>query len=610
MTAPIPPRRHANFISWVLRVLVVGLLAVLPFIGMNPYWVRTGILIAISALLASGLSLLMGYTGEMNLGQAAIYAAGAYTAGYVAKNVLNDILLCLVIAVIVSVLVGVIAGAPGLRVGGWVLAILTFFLVILIQPVVNLVGAPIGGFSGMVGVPEPALFGAKLGPNGFYVFVIIVSALWFLVTYNLIHSRHGRAMLVVKESPVLGPTLGISAYALKLKVYAIAAIPAGIAGTFFASLDGYIAPESFGLFLAVIILAASVIGGVMSTYGAIIGGAFVVLLPAQFDAFEEYSTIAFGVLLVVVGIFFSGGVSGAVSSLARRFRRSSVIENVEVTPDDLPELPAVAGLGVKINNVNKHFGGVKVLSDVSATVESGSITALIGSNGSGKTTLLNLICGLYQADPGSEILIGSTGVAGLKVHEISRLGVGRTFQTPIIPAGLTVREVVAAANFDRHRSSIIASILKLPSDRRARMSDAAVDELLAAMGLRKVADQPASALALGTRRMVELARAASGGNRLILLDEVAAGLDENEIEELRTMLQALKKSGATILIVEHNFSFVRDTADHVIVLSQGVVIADGSPEHIARHPEVLRSYLGEGVAVTGTRAHAAQKGSD
>jgi len=605
--------RFGKFLP-IVRVLVVVVIAILPFIGLDQFWTRQVVLVALMALTVSGLSLIFGYAGQLNLGQPAMYAAGAYAAGYFSKNLVNDLLINLAIGILFAVVVGVIVGLPGLRTSGWSLSILSFFLVLLVVPVVNIIGAPIGGFAGLTGIPIPAQFGIELDNNMFYIFVVAITALWFFLMLNLIKSRHGRALLVVKESTVLASSLGIPPFATKLKVYAISAIPSGIAGVFFAYLDGYVAPDSFGLNLGVTILAALVLGGAVSVYGPLIGAAFIVIVPSQLNSFDKYNAIVYGVLLVASGIFFNNGIVGLWNWLMRRLFKSRRKPETDLSVDfsevkkERPQLEHVDGLRLELTNVNKRFGGNQALKGVTAVAEPGQITALIGPNGSGKTTLLNLISGFYKPDEGSTVLIGGKDATGLPVHKVSQLGVGRTFQTPIIPAGLTAREVVAAANFDRHRSTIASSVLHLPSYRRARRSDAEVDGVMESMGLASIANEPASSLALGTRRMVELARTVAGANKLILLDEVAAGLDEEEIVELGIMIRALRDSGATVILVEHNFTFVQELADHVLVLAEGALVADGAPEYVANHPEVLRQYLGEGAAVTGTRTQKSKDG--
>ncbi|MDB6002910.1 MAG: branched-chain amino acid transporter substrate-binding protein [Rhizobacter sp.] len=604
MSSVVPTLVRDPRVGLVLRLLVPAVFVALAFGGLGPHWSRIVVLVCIMALVVSGLNLIFGYAGELNLGQAALYAAGAYATGYLSINVLNDLLFCVLASAATAVVVGILAGVPGLRVGGWVLAIISFFLVLLVEPVVNIIGEPVGGFAGLTGIPLPRLFGIDLTETGYYVATVVLTGAWFWFFRNLVDSRHGKGLLVLRTSPILASSLGIAPYAMKIKVYVLSSIPTGMAGALFAYLDGFIAPESFGLDLSVTLLAAAILGGATSVYGALVGAAFLVIGPSELSIFEEYNLVAYGVLLVLGGLLFNDGLAGVARRLFRRLRPATGARP-ELDQAHEPRLEPVSGHRLVVEGASRSFGGLKALSDVSITAEPGAVTALIGPNGSGKTTLVNLISGYYAPDRG-RILIGDTDATDLPVHKVSRLGVGRTFQTPIIPEGLTVREVVAAANLVREPTSMLSSALRLGGYRRGRRSDARLDSLLDALGLGPVADQPASSLALGTRRMVELARAIAGGNQLILLDEVAAGLDGNEIDELAAVIRALRRSGATVLLIEHNFSFVKENADHVLVLADGGLVASGTPAAISDDPEVRRRYLGEGAELTGTRGRRTQ----
>ena len=161
-------------------------------------------------------------------------------------NWLNDLVVLAAMAAIAALVVGVISGAPGLRLGGWSLAMTSFFLVLLVAEVLDLLEHFTGGAVGMVGIPAPQVFGRDLTNIDFYLFVTVLTVVWFAALRNLITSRHGTAFQVLRESPILASSLGISVYRLKLTAYAVAAVPAGIAGALFAFVDRYLSPETFG----------------------------------------------------------------------------------------------------------------------------------------------------------------------------------------------------------------------------------------------------------------------------------------------------------------------------------------------------------------------------
>lgn len=573
-------------------VAVVAVVAALPWLGMDLYWVRQLILVAMLALVVSGLNLTFGYAGELALGQAAVYAAGAYTAGYLAKTYVNDVLLMLIISALVAVFIGVVSGAPGLRLGGWMLAIGSFFLVLLVPDIVNLIGEPLGGYEGLTLIPLPVVLGHELDPYQFYVLVVLVTGCWFAAFRNLIRSPRGAEFRVLGAGETLSSSLGVSTYRLKLKAYAIGAIPAGLAGCLFAYLDGYVASSSFGLHAALMILAASVLGGMHTIYGAILGAALMTLGPMSSSAFEEYSTVAFGAFLLIGGVFLPKGITPL---LAAGLRWVIPFRLLAESPASTRrgEFAPVDGGRLDVRGVGKAFGGVTALTSVSIAAEPGRITALIGPNGSGKTTLLNVISGYYQADDG-EIRINEQNISGRSAAQRARLGVGRTFQTPNIPSELSVREVIRTGALKKE-VGLLSTILRLPGyHRRNREATAEADAIMAALGIADRADQHAASLPLGTRRLVELGRALASEPVVLLLDEVASGLDTDEVDELSRVIGRLRSAGATIVLVEHNFELIMSIADSVYVLAEGSLLAEGDPHAIAHNDQVRATYLGSG----------------
>jgi branched-chain amino acid transport system permease protein len=586
------------------------LVLVAPWLGLGDYWSRQFILIAILALVVSGLNISLGYAGELALGQVALYAVGAYVAGYLAVSQgVTDILLCLLAAIGGAIVVGFVSGIPGLRLGGWSLAMVTFFLVIIIPNVLDLLSSQTGGALGLSGIPIPTIFGAQLVGDGFYVFVIAVTIIWFAIFRNLISSSHGDAFLVLKQSPILAATLGISVYRLKLLAYVVGAIPAGIAGVLFAFLSAYISPSSFAFALAFTILTASVVGGSQSIYGAIFGAAVLQLGPERIASFQNYSLIVYGAFLVVAGLVFSDGIAGLIRSGLSQARRRGWLSGAAPTEavgplavadaavptaadETAPVIGELAGEALTVTDLRKDFGGLTAVDDVTLEAVPGEVTALIGPNGSGKTTLLNLVCGFYKPTSGS-VRLGQVELGGLAPYRSARAGVARTFQTPLIPKGMRARAFVATGRYISHRVSMPASILRLPSFwRGSRDSDAEALRLLTLLGIAHVADSEVASLPLGTRRLVEVARALAAEPKVFLFDEVGSGLDEEDIQRLEEAIELIRRAGGTVVLVEHNFPLVLKIADRIHVLSQGSLIASGTPAEIQANRRVLEEYTG------------------
>jgi branched-chain amino acid transport system permease protein len=576
-----------------LWILVTALLAFAPRLGLGSANSRQLILILMLALVVSGLNLSFGYAGELSFAQPAMYAIGAYVTATMATYWINDILFALVVSAVAGLALGFLSGIPGLRLGGWMLAITSLYLVLLVPDAVSIFKEWTGGHSGLSGIPVAKMFGHELDDNEFLLLVVLVTSLWFGVFRNLIMSRTGSTLSVLRQSPILASSLGISVFSVKLKAYALSGLPAAVAGTFFAYIDGFVAPESFAIHFAIIVLASSILGGARSIYGVFIGASLMQLGPLQSSAFGEYAFVAYGAFLVIAGVLLQRGIAGLFEDVVDKIaaRRGPAKAGHAVAPETV-ELPPMSAEPVTIAGVSKHFGGIAALTDVSFSVAPGEVVALIGPNGSGKTTLLNVISGYYKPDTGS-VTIGDTEVTSLRPHTIARAGIARTFQTPAIPS-MTVRQAVEAARTHVAPVSIIETMFRLPRYRRVAAADReVVFSLLEAVGLASVADEDAQALPLGTRRLLELARALASQPSLLLLDEVASGLDDEEIKGLSRIIRAVRASGGSILLVEHNFSLVRALADRVVVLSRGQVVIVETPEAAAKHPEVLEHYLGQ-----------------
>lgn len=589
--------------SWSFPLVLGAMLIAAPWLGVSAGTRRMLVLTCVLALIASGLNLSFGYAGELALGQVAMYAAGAYLTGYLAMTWHNDLVVLAAIAAVAALVVGVVSGAPGLRLGGWSLAMTSFFLVLMVAELIDMLDHYTGGAIGMVGIPAPRAFGRELTKIDFYLVVTVVTVVWFAALRNLITSRHGTALQVLRESPVLASSLGISVYRLKLTAYAVAAVPAGIAGAMFAFVDRYLSPDTFGFTMAVTVLAASILGGSRSVYGAFVGAAIMQYGPLRSTDFAEYAQIAYGVFLIAAGALVANGLAGlAHRGLRLLDRRAGLVDR---DPDAAPiaeggvasqtasgDLPSLSGVALEVSGVHKRFGGLRALDGVTLTAQPGRITGLIGPNGSGKTTLLNMVCGYYRVDAGT-IRLGEQDITGRPTHAIARAGVARTFQTPLFPGHVTVREAVAAGAYAPRYVGMLASILRLPRYRRAAAADRTeVDAVLRLTGTAHLADVEAASLPLGTRRLLEVARALMSRPKVLLLDEVASGLDEDEIERLAHVIRATRAAGATVILVEHNFRLVLELADTIHVLAQGKLVASGPPTEIEHHPRVLAEYLG------------------
>lgn len=248
---------------------------------------------------------------------------------------------------------------------------------------------------------------------------------------------------------------------------------------------------------------------------------------------------------------------------------------------------------LRVEAVSKHFGGLEALKDVSFALYEGQVKALIGPNGAGKTTLFNLISGIDRPSSG-HIFFKDRDLGGLTPHQASGLGVGRTFQHSKVFDDMSVLDNVKVGRYGRSRAGIIAAFFTLPHHRREeREITHGSFEALRRVGLAERADELAGNLPVGDRHLLEIARSLATEPSVLLLDEPAAGLNNEETDQLAEIVRRVRSEGVTILLVEHDMGFVMNISDEVVVLDYGKKIAEGPPLMIQDDEEVIKAYLGE-----------------
>jgi branched-chain amino acid transport system ATP-binding protein/branched-chain amino acid transport system permease protein len=572
-------------------------LALVPLTAANEYSLRLFMIFLIYAVIALGLNILVGLAGLISLGQAGLFALGSYAGAILSTRAGFDLVTSGIVAILISSAFGALLAYPTVRVRGVYLAVITIAFGLIVENIAIELQGLTGGTTGISGIPKPSAFGIPLLGMRYYWVLAFILFVVALVTHNLKRSKYGRAMLAVSQSETAARSVGLNVTSIRTLAFVVSAGTAGLAGVLYAFLNSYISPDIFTFSDSVRFLLMVIFGGAGTTTGSLIGALILTYLPEYLQQLQYWQKFAYGLLLAVVMFVLPLGVFGTFVEVFRRFRpppRSADVTNVLPVKDAVRDQKSNASGGAELaaSGLTVRFGGLTALNDVELKVRPAEIHALIGPNGAGKSTFVNTVTGFYQPDSGYFDIDGAK-LNGQAPHAIARKGFARTFQNTELFGELSVMENIMVGYQRRFTYNFLDAAIRSPSFNRQEDECKKVAlSLLAFVHLADYAHERARFLPFGLQRRLEIARALAAAPRLLLLDEPAAGLTTQEIEDLDGMIRRIASLGISILLIEHHVDLIMSVADRVTVLDYGVVIASDVPHVIQDNPRVVEAYFG------------------
>ncbi|HET9146749.1 MAG TPA: branched-chain amino acid ABC transporter ATP-binding protein/permease [Acetobacteraceae bacterium] len=584
------------------------ILAIIPFLlpggRLGSYYLTLMILSVSYAVAALGLTVLLGYSGQVSLAQAAFFGIGSYVFAILAVKYHQYYWEAFILSLVVTVAFGFILGVISLRLASHYLALVTIGFQIIVELVLNNWSSFTGGADGISNIPRPVLFGFDfVSDHAFYWLSLGFLVLASYIVYRVRHSRVGSALLALREDEIAASAAGISVFHAKTLAFTISAGLGALGGILYASGSLYISPNVYSFNQSVSFFAMVLVGGQESIIGTTLGAALITFLPEVLRFLHAYYIAVYGLLVVIVILFMPEGLYGmllrildALLGLVWKRGPAGTVVPVATLPEHRKRRPQASNeLVLQVKGLHKHFGGVKAVNGVDFTICKGDIAVLIGPNGSGKTTVLNVLSGIYSATKG-EILYKGANIANRSPNRINRLGISRTFQNIRLFPELTALENVVIGYFPKGKVGLAGALFSRPRGyQEERLAREQARKTLELLGFTRF-DEKAKNLPYGQQRIVEIARAIVCEPELLLLDEPAAGMNREETEALSEILYRIHDLGLTVLLIEHDMSFVSSVATRAYVMDFGQKISEGSVQKVLSDPEVIKAYLGDDAA--------------
>ena len=600
----MPPRPGA------LLIAALGLLALpflMPLLGLG---LTSASEVVVFAIACMALNVLVGYTGLVSFGHGAWFGLAAYAAALAQLHLFprtaegqSDLagFLTLFGPLLLAVLfVALLSWAFGfliLRRRGVYFSLLTLALAAMLYAIAFRWTAVTGGENGLGGIVRPTLFGVDLEDKlHFYMLVAVLGFLSLGLLWRFHRSALGAVLVAIRENEERASFIGYQTNRYKLVAFVISATLTGLAGVLLLFNNRMTSAEPIAVVFSGELLAMVVIGGMRSFLGPALGALFFVIFRDLLSSVTENWLLYFGLLFVFFVLFSPQGLVGVYERLSALWRAKPVLDaamagrkagTTQLPAFAIAEQRAATPL-LRVEGLQRHFGGIRAVDGVSLTIQARGLHALIGPNGAGKTTVFNLVSGKYLPDQG-RIELDGVDISRYGPARRTLAGVGRSFQITNLFGGLSVAENVRLALQARspQRFNPWVSTTALHTVQHQ------TSELLLAMGLQGMENAEASSLSYGGQRLLDVAVAVGTCPRVLLLDEPLAGLASAERERVAQLVKAVSQE-IPVLLVEHDIDRVFALADAVTVMNEGRVLIHGSAQDARDSAEVQAVYIGSG----------------